>query len=142
MSWNFETIQLSPPAVPANNGTATLFDSTVSFPGGLRMWGIGRLKLSFPSLDRASAASGLIGYISGDKGVTWNPCAFTAVGSGGSLPATVAADTGSDNSSYDIFVGPYSDVKVTFTAGATAPSAATWARIGISVDQGNVHSGS
>lgn len=140
--WNFETIQLSVPAVPENNGTATLFDSTVSFPGGLRMWGIGRLKLTFPSLSQASAASGLIGYISGDKGATWNPCAFSSVGSSASLPATVPADTGADSASYDIFIGPYTNVKVTFTAGGTAPSAATWARIGISVDQGNVHSGS
>jgi hypothetical protein len=140
--WNFESIRLSVPAVPANNGTATLFDSTKSFPGGMRVWGIGRMKLSFPSLSQASAAGGLIGYVSGDKGVTWNPCAFTATGSAAALPATVAADTGSDNSAYDIFVGAQDDVKVTFTAGSTAPSAATWARIVVSVDQGNVHSGS
>ena len=141
MAWNFESIQLSPPAVPANNGTVTLFDSTVSFPGGLRMWGIGRVKLTLPSLSQASATNGLIGYISGDKGLTWNPCALTSTGSSAVLPATVAADTGANSAAYDIFVGPYADVKITFAAGATAPSAASFARIGISVDQGNVRAG-
>ena len=139
--WDFQTMRLAPDAVPANNGTATLFDSTKSFKGGLRMWGIGRLKLAFPGLDQASATSGLISYISGDKGVTWNPCAFASAGSGTVLPTTVAADTGSDNSAYDIYIGPYDAVKVTFTAGATAPSAAAWAKITVSVDQGNVKSG-
>ena len=140
--WNFESIRLSAPTVPANEGTATLFDSTVSFKGGLRMWGIGRLKLSFPALSQASATNGLVGYISGDNGATWKQCAFAATGSAATLPATVAADTGTDSNAYDIFVGPYDDVKITFTAGATAPSAATWAQMTISVDQGNVHSGS
>ena len=70
MSWQFESIRLSPPTVPANGGTSTLFDSTTMIPGGLRQWGVGRLKLAFPSLSQASATNGLVGYISGDKGTT------------------------------------------------------------------------
>ena len=141
MSWYFESIRLSPDAVPANNGTATLFDSTKSFRGGLRMWGVGRVKLSFPALDQPSASNGLVGYVSGDHGTTWKQFAFNSTGSSATLPATVAADTNTDSSAYDIFVGPYDDVKLTFTAAATAPSAATWAQMVVSVDQGNVRAG-
>jgi hypothetical protein len=137
----FSTARLGTPTGPANNGTVTLFDSTLAFKGGMRMHGVGRVKLAFPGLSQASAASGLIGYISGDKGVTWNPCAFSATGSATTLPATVPADTGADSASYDIYVGPYDDVKLTFTAGATAPSAATWALVTISVQIGNVQTG-
>jgi hypothetical protein len=139
---DFSTARLATTAAPDNAGTVTLFDSTKAFKGGMRMHGVGRVKLAFPALSQASAAGGLIGYISGDKGVTWNPCSFSAVGSSATLPATVPADTGADSASYDIYVGPYDDVKFTFTAGATAPSAATWAQATISVQIGDVHSGS
>lgn len=133
--------RLATPTGPANEGTVTLFDSTQSFKGGLSMHGVTRVELAFPGLSQASATGGLIGYVSGNKGTTWTPCAFTSTGSSASLPATVAADTGSDFSAYNILVMPYEDVKFTFTAGATAPSAATWALVTITAVTGNPHSG-
>jgi hypothetical protein len=142
MSWQFESIRLAPPAGPDDAGTVTLFDSTTMFPGGLRQWGIGRIKLSFPGLSQPSGTNGLVGYTSGDKGVTWKQTTLTSVGTATSIPCTVAADTGTNNSQYDIYVGPFDDVKITFTASATKPTAASWAMVVISVDQGNVHSGS
>lgn len=140
--WDFQPIKFAPPTVPANNGTATLFDSTTMLPlVSLQALGIGRVKLAFPNLSQASATSGLIGYISGDKGVSWQQYTFAPSGGTAVLPATVAAATGTDCSAFDVYVGPYADVKITLTAGATAPSDATWAQMTITADQGNVHSG-
>ena len=136
---DFWRIGIGAPSAPANGGTVTLFDSTVSFKGGLRMNGIGRIELDFAGLDHASATNGLIGYKSPDKGATWFPCAFSVAGSSTTLPVTVAADTGSDSSSYDIFVGTADDVKITFTAGTPAP---TYWKPTITATAGNVHSGS
>lgn len=131
---DFNRIGIGAPPVPANNGTAVLFDSTVVFKGGLQMNGIGRIEISFPGLDQASAASGLKGYSSPDGGANWYPFKFGST----VLPATVAAATADDFSAYDIFVGTEKDVKITFTAGATAPT--VWKPI-ITATAGNVHSG-
>jgi hypothetical protein len=141
MSNGFELqrIRVPAPAVPANGATVTLMDSTVHMKGGLAMMGIGRVHISFPKLDQASAAGGLIGYTSEDDGATWDAFAFSVGGSGG-LPATVAAATASDYSAYDIFVDTAEDVKFTFTAGATAPSAAGW-KPNLYYQAGNVRSG-
>lgn len=138
----FQRIQVAPPTKPANNGTVTLFDSTVAFSKmGLAMVNAGRFKLSFPGLSQASATDGLKGYVSGDGGTTWSLNTFAASGGSAVLPATVAADSASDSDAFDIYIGCYPDVKFTFTAGATAPSAASWAMVSIFVECGNVHSG-
>jgi len=135
-------IRVLPPTVPGNNATVTLFDSTVTFKKmGLATHNVGRVKFSFPGLSQPSAASGLIGYVSGDGGTNWYQSTMSASGSSTSLPATVPADTGTDNAAYDVYVGCYADVKFTFTAAATAPSAATWAMVGIFIEIGNVSSG-
>lgn len=118
---HFQTIQVGAPAVPANNGTAVLFDST-TLKVGLPMLGIQRVRISFPGLNQASAANGLKGYKSPDKGANWYEATFASDGSSTTLPATVAADTGSDSDCFDIFVGTERDVKFTFTAGAAAPT--------------------
>ena len=135
---DFARIGIGAPAVPTAGATVTLFDSSVVFPIGLRATGIGRVQFDFAGLNQPSAASGLIGYKSNDRGATWHPCSFAVVGSATSLPATVAADTGADSSSYDIFVGTADHVKFTFTASGTVPT--VWAPI-ITVQAGNVHSG-
>jgi hypothetical protein len=139
---DFQYIKVGPPTKPGNNATVTLLDSTVTFSkAGLSAKGIGRVTMSFPGIDQASASGGLIGYTSPDKGTTWYPKTFAAVGSVSTLPATVAADTGADSSSFDIFVGTEEDVKFTYTAGATAPTLAKWAPI-LKFMVGNTHSGS
>jgi hypothetical protein len=131
---DFQRIKIGAPAAPANNGTVVLFDSTVHLKGGLAQNGIGRVRLSFPGLDQASAADGLKGYTSPDKGATWYPFKF----GGTVLPATVAADTGADHDAFDIFVGTEEDVKFEFTAGAAAPT--VWTPI-ITLQVGDVHAG-
>jgi hypothetical protein len=132
-SHDFEIIEFGAPAVPAINGVAVLFDSTVFFNKmGLSMMRVGRVQLAFPGLDQAGT---LTGYTSKDKGATWNQFAF---GGGTTLPATVAADTTTDHSSYDIFVATEKDVKFTFTAGGTAPT--VWNPT-IKCQTGNTHSG-
>jgi hypothetical protein len=135
-SQDFQRIKFGNPpvAAPTANATVVLFDSTKHLPGGLSQNGIGRIQISFIGLDQASAAGGLIGYSSPDKGTTWYPFKF----GGTTLPATVAADTGADHSAYDIFVGTEEDVKFTFTAGATPPTVWTPMVFG---QVGNVHSG-
>lgn len=140
MPFQFESVRVAPPAAPGNNATVTLFDSTQVFGKKMmRTLGIGRVHLSFTGLDQASAASGLAGYQSGDGGVNWDPFAFGYSGSAtGTLPATVAAATASDSSTFDIFVGVSDDVKFTFTAGATGPS--TWRPV-IMYRVGDVHVG-
>lgn len=134
----FGTIQIGAPAAPANNGTVVLFDST-TLKVGLHLLGVTRVRLSFPGMNQASAADGLKGYKSTDKGANWYAATFSEAGAAATLPATVAADTGSDSSSYDIPVLGERDVKFTFTAGATAPT--IWAPI-ITLQVGNPQSGS
>ena len=132
-SHDFEIIDFGAPAVPAINGTAVLFDSTVFFNKmGLSMMRIGRVQLGFPGIDGTPGT--LTGYTSNDKGATWNQFAFGLA----SLPATVAVDTTTDHNSYDIFVATEKDVKFTFTAGATAPT--VW-KPTIKAQAGNTHSG-
>jgi hypothetical protein len=114
----FNTIGLGAPAAPGNNETVTLFDSRVSFKGGLRMAGITRVIVSFPGIDQASATSGL-------KAFKWDGTAYQDA-TFNVLPATVPADTGSDSESYSLLVMGERDVKITYTAGATGPTAATW----------------
>jgi hypothetical protein len=121
-------IGVGAPAAPGNNATVTLFDSTVTFSKmGLQANQITRIRFDFAGLNQASATNGLVGYKSSDKGATWHPCSFAYNGSLATLPATVAADTGSDSSSYDIAIASASDVKFTFTAGATGPT--VWAPV-------------
>jgi len=138
---DYQRIGIGVPAAPAAGATVTLFDSTVSFLGGLRMHGIGRVEIDFAGLDQPSAASGLIGYKLAPDGTTWKKCAFTVVGASTSLPATVAADTGTDSSSYDIFVGTADHVKFTFTASGTGPTDKTCWPPKVVATAGNVHSG-
>jgi hypothetical protein len=131
---DFQRIKIAAPDVPAGNGTVTLFDSTVHLKGGLAQNGIGRIQLSFPGLDQASATAGLIGYSSPNKGATWYPFKFGDT----NMPRTVAADTGADHDAYDFFVGTEDDVKFTLTVGGTAP--VVWYPL-IFAQVGNVHSG-
>ena len=133
MGHDFERIRITAPAVPAQNGTAVLFDSTKHVAGGLSMAGASRLRLSFPGLDQPSAAGGLIGYSSANKGVTWNKFKF----GGTVLPATVAAATADDFSAYDIFIGTEEDVKFELTIG-TVPT--VWNPV-IIVKIGDDHAG-
>jgi len=136
----FQRIGIGAPAAPAKNATVPLFDSTVAFNKmGLRALGIARIKFDFAGLDQPSATNGLKGYKSNDKGTTWYDCSFSVSGASGSLPTTVAADTGTDSMSYDIFIGTAEDVKFTFTASATGPT--IWPPI-ITCEAGNVNSGS
>lgn len=124
--YSFQTIRVGAPAAPAAGATATLLDST-TLKVGLATMGIQRVRIGFPGLDQPSAASGLKGYKSTDRGATWYEATFTTAGSAATLPATVAADTGSDSDSYDIFVGTDADVKFTFTASGTGPT--IWAPV-------------
>lgn len=126
MPQQFETVRVAAPAVPANNGTAVLFDSTKVFGGGkrMRMFGVGRVSMSFPGLDQASAANGLKGYVSSDGGTTWKAYAFTysTVAGTGTLPVQVTADTSSTSFLADVGVALHDDVKFELTVGATAPT--------------------
>ena len=116
-------IRLGAPAAPTSGAIVTLFDSTVTFnKAGLRMMGIRRVTLEFPGLDQASAAGGLIGYTSPDKGANWYKATFAPAGDANALPQTVAAQTASDCDSFDIDVQDHDDVKFTLTAGATGPT--------------------
>jgi hypothetical protein len=119
-----------------------MFNSVSVFGGGKRMsmFGGGRVGLSFPGMDKASATDGLKGYTSSDGGTTWDPFSFNINGSTGSLPATVAAATASDYDAYDIYVGMFDDVRFTFTAGSTSPTASTWRPV-VTYRLGDVHSG-
>jgi hypothetical protein len=133
-------IRINPPTVPATEATVVLFDSTVTFnKAGLQMMGIRRIILRFPGLSQASADEGLIGYESGDKGTTWSESTFAsadqlAADANAGLPETVAADTGADHSEFDIDVAGRRDVMLTFTAGVTPPSAASWANVTITLE--------
>lgn len=115
--------QISAPPAPGNNATVVLFDST-KMPGAgmLSAMQIQRIKLDFNGLNQPSAASGLKGYKSDNGGANWYQCAFSLAGSGATLPQTVAADTGTDSTSYDIFIGSARDVKIEFTASGTGPT--------------------
>ena len=115
---NYQPIKFGAPAVPTSGGTVTLFDSTVYLKGGLAQNGVGRIRVSFPGLNQPSATNGLVTYSSPDHGAHWYQFPF----GGSTLPATVAADTGTDHSAYDIFVGVEDDIKITYTATATAPT--------------------
>ena len=90
---------ISAPATPPTAGsTVAVFDSTKAFNKlGLQANQITRVKIDFAGLDQPSASGGLIGYKSRDKGATWYHCAFAYAGGSATLPATVAADTGSDS---------------------------------------------
>ena len=133
MGHDFERIRITAPAVPAQNGTAVLFDSTKHLAGGLSPAGASRLRLSFPGLDQPSAAGGLKGYSSPDKGANWYPFQF----GGTVLPATVAAATATDFTAYDIFIGTAEDVKFELTIG-TVPT--VWNPV-IIVKIGDDHAG-
>ena len=117
------TVQVSLPPAPSAGATVELFNSVKAFGAG--MMGplqIQRIRLDFAGMDQPSAASGLVGYKSPDGGTTWYQCAFSLTGSGNTLPQTVAKDTGTDSTSYDIFIGSARDVKFLFTASGTGPT--------------------
>jgi hypothetical protein len=123
MSWLLGQFGVGAPAAPGNGATVPLFDSTVTFSKmGLAANQVTRIRFDFAGLNQPSAASGLAGFKSSDKGKTWFPCKFAYNGGTALLPATVSADTGSDSNSYDIFIGGAADVKFTFTASATGPT--------------------
>jgi hypothetical protein len=90
-------------------------------------------------LNQPSASGGLIGYKRGAKGTAWYPATFAPTGAANALPQTVAADTGSDSNSYDIAVSTEFDVKFTFTASGTAPTAG-WPPV-VTLQYGNPQSG-
>lgn len=141
--WSFATARIAAPAAPGNNATAVLFDSTKVFGAKMmRSFGIGRVGLSFPVLDQASATNGLVGWQSADGGTTWKKFSFGYTGSAtGTLPATVTAETATGSLTFDIYVGTCDDVKFEFTAGATGPTSGTgWAPV-ITFRQGDVHAG-
>ena len=119
--------QVSAPPAPGNGAKVVLFDSTKVFGAGMMGANqIQRIRFDFAGLDQPSAASGFVGFKSIDKGVTWKQCAFSLTGSGNTLPQTVAADTGTDSNSYDIFIGSAPDVKFEWTASGTGPT--VWPR--------------
>ena len=112
-------IRLGAPAVPGISATVTLVDSTVTFGKmGLRMNNIHRVIMAFPGLDQAGT---LTGYKSPDGGANWYQDTFAPSGST-TLPATVAAQTATVTTEFDIDVSTADDVKFTFTAGGTAPT--------------------
>jgi hypothetical protein len=118
-----QPIRISAPPVPANNGTVSLVDTTyVLGKLGLRANGIHRIIISFPGLDQASAASGMIGYKSPNKGTNWYQDTFAPSGGPSALPLTVPAATDTSIPEYDIDVSTADEVKITFTAGAAAPT--------------------
>jgi hypothetical protein len=132
-------IRIAGMATPTAGATVELFNSATLFAkAGLQTMGIVRVKLSFPGLNQPSAAGGLIGYKSPDKGATWYPATFAPTGASNALPQTVAADTGSDSNSYNINVSTETDVKFTFTASGTAPT--IWAPV-VTLQYGNPSSG-
>ena len=139
MGWNFERFQVGvAAAAPAAGATVTLFDSTVTFNKmGLAANGITRIQFDFAGINQASDTNGFVGYKSTDKGVTWKQCAFTAVGTANAIPCTVAADTGTDSSAYDIPIHTVPDVKFTWKASGTGPT--VWPPV-VTLQVGNVHS--
>lgn len=130
-------IRVRPPTVPTAGATVTLFDSTVTFNKmGLQTMRVRRVLLGFPGLSQPSATNGLIAYESGDKGVTWSQSTFAseeeiAADPTAGFPVTVDADTGADHDEFDVDVAGRRDVRFTFTASGTAPSAASWANVEI-----------
>lgn len=130
-------IRLAPPTVPVAGATATLLDTADLFKGlGIQALGIKRVSIGFPGLSQPSATDGLKGYESGDKGTTWSISTFASVEEiaadpTAGLPDDVAADTGADHDEWDFDVAGRADVKFTFTASGTAPSAASWANVTI-----------
>jgi hypothetical protein len=129
-------IRVGGQATPTAGSTVTLLDTKAMFGGmGLQAMGITRVKISFPGLNQPSASGGLIGYKS-DAAGTYHPATF---GAAIALPKTVAADTGADSNSYDIPVSSELDVKFTFTASGTAPTAG-WPPI-VTLQYGNPQSG-
>lgn len=122
-----QSIGLGYPTVPGANETVVLFDSSLTFKGlELATLGITRLRFDFAGLDQPSAASGLKGYKSIDKGVTWHQSEFVCKGASIIIPVQVTADTGSASCYYDIAISSARYVKFTFTAGAAPPTAGAW----------------
>jgi hypothetical protein len=109
-----QNIKIGAPLAPGNNATVTLFDSTNLFPGGLQAAGIGFVTIDFTNLDQASAAAGLKGYKSVDRGANWREDDF-----GGVLGVQIPAG----DTIVKVYVGSAEHAKITFTAGATGPSA-------------------
>jgi len=136
---DLQIVQVAAPSVPAGGATVTMFDSTKVFgAGNMNMMGGGRVSLSFPGLDVASATNGLKGYTSSDGGTTWDPFTFAVVGSSAQLPATVAICSATDYKSYDIFVANWRDVKFTYTADTSPPT--VWRPV-VTYRRGDVHVG-
>lgn len=118
-----QDIKLEAPAVPTAGATVTLLDTSVALGKlGLRALGYHRVLISFPGLDQASAANGLIGYASPDHGTTWRQETFAPSGDPNALPQTVAAATATGFSVFDIDITAHEEVKFTFTASGSAPT--------------------
>jgi hypothetical protein len=132
-------IRVGGQATPTAGSTVTLLDTKVMFGGmGLQAMGITRVKMSFPGLNQPSAAGGLIGYKK-DAAGTYHQATFAPSGAPNAFPQTVAADTGTDSNAYDVAVSSELDVKFTFTASGTAPTAG-WPPI-VTLQYGNPQSG-
>jgi hypothetical protein len=113
-------IRLEIPTAPTAGNTATLFDSTVSFPGlGISGTGCHRIRLAFPGLDEDII---LTGYVSQNSGTDWDIDTFEANDVPGGMPLTVSAQDSSGFMWYDISVRAFPDVRLTVTAGGTAPT--------------------
>jgi hypothetical protein len=132
-------IRVGGQATPTAGSTVTLLDTKAMFGGmGLQAMGITRVKISFPGLNQPSAAGGLIGYKK-DAAGTYHPATLAPANDANALPQTVAADTGADSNAYNIAVSSELDVKFTFTASGTAPTAG-WPPI-VTLQYGNPQSG-
>jgi hypothetical protein len=115
-----ETFTCSVPAAPTAGATIKLFDSTAAFGAGmLRLLDVRRVIVDFVNISHGSAASGLRAYASTNGGTNWDE-----VDHSGTMPATVAASTATDDDIKNFKVDAYSDWKLEYTNGASQPT--TW----------------
>src|SRR5882757_386649 len=108
-------------AIPGNNATVTLFDSTTMLGApvggsepykGIRVNQIDQIIDSFLSVDQASAAAGLKNFASTNNGTN-----FDAVAAGVATIITAGAVQKFVFSTFG-----FDDYKITWTAGATGPT--------------------
>lgn len=121
-----ESSVFAAPSAPGNNASVDLFNSVTAFGGGMmRMLGLDMVEISFHLLDQASATNGLKLSTSTDKGVTWTQSTVPDDAGTATMPLTVSSLAANAQRSYRFVVSGYPDVKITYTAGATGPTATT-----------------